>query len=72
MKTFTIEEIEKMAEDLTIKTPQVGDKVHNSALERLVQRAKLIAKKEELEGELAENNVISINKNKKKAPTERR
>ena len=72
MKSFTVKEIEQMAEDLTVKTPQIGDKVHNSALERLVERAKLLAQKEDLEDELAANNVVSINKNKKKAPTEKR
>jgi hypothetical protein len=66
MKSFTIEEIEKMAADLTIKHPQVMDKIHNKALTTLVQRAKLLAKKEALDEELANNNVIPIGEGKKK------
>ncbi len=70
MRSFTIEEIEKVAADLTIKHPQVMDKIHNKALATLVERVKLLVKKEELEADLeeeqAKNNVIPISEGKKK------
>jgi len=66
MKRFTVKEIEKMAKDLTVTRPQFGDRAHNSALQTMVERAELLAKKEELEGDLEENNVVSIDKNKRK------
>jgi len=69
MKEFTVEDIEKMAADLTIKSPQTLDKIHNAALAKLVERANLLAKREVLEGELAENNVIDINRKKRKGGT---
>jgi len=65
MKKFTIGEIEQMAKDLTVDRPQFGQKPHNTALQMLVDRAKLLSKKEKLEGELEENNVIDINSKKK-------
>ncbi len=66
MKSFTIKEIEQMAADLTIKSPQVMDKIHNKALATLVKRAYLLDKKDALNAELASNNVIPIGEGKKK------
>jgi len=66
MKTFTLKEIGEMAIALTIKSPQTLDKIHNGALVMLVERARLLAEKEELDGKLADNNVVSINKNRDK------
>ena len=65
-KTFTIKEIEKMAKDLTVTRPQFGDRAHNSALQMMVERAKLLATKEKTEKQLDENNVIPIGKGGKK------
>jgi len=64
MKKFTLEEIGEMALALTIKKPQTLDKIHNGALVMFCERARLLAEKEDLEGKLADNNVVSINKNK--------
>lgn len=66
MRSFTVEDIEKMAADLAIKTPQTLDKIWNKALARMVERARLLAEQEELEGELADNNIIDINRGGKK------
>jgi len=66
MKEFTLKEIGEMAIALTIKNPQTLDKIHNGALVMLVERARLLAEKEELDGKLADNNVVSINKNRDK------
>jgi len=60
MKSFTIKEIEKMANDLTVTRPQFGDRAHNSALQMMVERAKLLATKEKTEKDLEDNNVIPI------------
>ncbi len=65
-KSFTIKEIEQMAKDLTVTRPQFGDRAHNSALQTMVERAKLLATKEQAEKDLEENNVIAIDKNKPK------
>ena len=65
-RAFTVKEIEKMATDLTIKTPQTLDKIWNKALTRMVERARLLAEQEHLEGELANNNVIDIHEGGKK------
>jgi len=66
MKSFTIKEIEQMAKDLTVSRPQFGQKPHNTALQMMVDRAKLLATKEKTEKELDENNVIPIKGGKKK------
>jgi len=64
MKKFTLEEIGEMALALTIKHPQTLDKIHNGALVMLCERARLLSEIEEAQGKLADNNVVSINKNK--------
>ncbi len=65
-KRYSVKEIEQMATDLTVKTPQPGDKIHNSALALLVERARLIAVKEGAERDLEDNNVVDIHKNRGK------
>jgi len=65
-RRFSIKEIRQMAADLTIKSPQTLDKIHNAALDKLVERAILLGKQEVLEEELAKNNVVDIHKNRGK------
>ncbi len=60
MKSFTVKDIEQMAKDLTVTRPQFGDRAHNSALQMMVERAKLLVTKEQTERELEENNVFDI------------